>query len=262
MPSEKWSQTKVGPPTGTLLICGGEGKKEMLAVFLRLVGDPKAPIVVIPTASKNHQNVGAAAVEILASLGATSVTVLHTGDPKVADTEQFVEPLRSAKGVWIPGGRQWRLADAYLRTRTQQELFALLDRGGVIGGSSAGASIQASYLVRGDPKGNAIMMSPGHEEGFGFLRQTAIDQHVLARNRVEGLVQVLTKHPDLLGIGIDERTGIIVTGDQFEVVGESKVAIYDAKRQGWPKDSHILLSPGDKYDMKNRRPAGLPANCD
>jgi len=252
-PASKWTRTEVGPPNGKLLICGGEGKKSMLTLFLKLAGGPNVPIVVIPTATDGKCDETNPGVTILRSYGATSVTVLHTTDPKVADSESFVAPLKTAKGVWIPGGRQWRLADAYLHTRTHRELFALLDRGGVIGGSSAGASIVASYLVRGDPKTNRILMAPGHEEGFGFVRHTAIDQHVLARGRESGLVKILEKHPELLGIGIDERTAIVVTGDQFEVFGESKVAVYDARRLGWPKESsHIFLSAGDRYDLKSR----------
>jgi len=56
--------------------------------------------------------------------GSNNVTVLHTRDPKVADTEDFVKPLLAAKGVWLGGGRQWRMADAYLGTRVVKELFA------------------------------------------------------------------------------------------------------------------------------------------
>ena len=82
-------------------------------------------------------------------------------DRKVADSKQFVEPLRKARGVWFGGGRQCRLVDSYLNTRTLRELRAVLDRGGVIGGSSAGATILGSYLVRGARSGNQIMMAPG-----------------------------------------------------------------------------------------------------
>jgi cyanophycinase len=63
-------------------------------------------------------------------------------------------------------------------------MAVLLERGGVVGGSSAGATIQGSYMVRGAPEGNQIMMAPGHEEGFGFLRASAIDQHVTTRGRL------------------------------------------------------------------------------
>ena len=74
--------------------------------------------------------------------------------------------LRDATGVWIPGGRQWRLVDSYLNTRTHRELQRVLERGGVVGGTSAGASILGSYLVRGSPETNTIVMAPGYEEGF------------------------------------------------------------------------------------------------
>ena len=98
----------------------------------------------------------------------------------MADTEAFAAPLKTARGVWFAGGRQWRLVDAYMGTRTQREIEAVLARGGVVGGCSAGATIQGSYLVRGAREGNQIMMAKGYEEGFGYLRGVAIDQHLLA----------------------------------------------------------------------------------
>ncbi len=73
--------------------------------------------------------------------------------------------------------------DSYLNTKTEKEIFNLLDRGGVVGGSSAGASIQASYLLRGARSGNGVLMAAGYEEGFGFLKNTAVDQHVNTRDR-------------------------------------------------------------------------------
>jgi cyanophycinase len=156
--------------------------------------------------------------------------------------------------VWIGGGRQWRLVESYLHTRTQDELFKLLDRGGVIGGTSAGCSIQASYLVRGAREGNKIMMAPGYEEGFGFLRNVALDQHLLTRKRENDLPAVLQKHPELLGIGLDENTAIVVRGDEFEVIGQSKVAIYDpAKWRGSNGDSHYFLQAGDRFNLAARR---------
>ena len=149
--------------------------------------------------------------------------------------------------MWFPGGRQWRLVDAYLGTRTQRELEAVLARGGVIGGTSAGATIQGSYLVRGAREGNTIMMAPGYEVGFGYLKNVAVDQHLLARKREKDMLQVVEKHPELLGIGIDEGTAIVVQGDQFEVIGASKVAIYE---NGKP---YFFLSPGDRFDLAIRQ---------
>ena len=89
------------------------------------------------------------------------VTVLHTRDRAEADTETFVAPLKTARGVWFGGGRQWRLVDAYLGTRTQRELEAVLARDGVIGGSSSGATIQGSYLVRATDRTLTLQLSAG-----------------------------------------------------------------------------------------------------
>jgi cyanophycinase len=151
------------------------------------------------------------------------------------------------------GGRQWRLADAYLNTRTQKELFALLKRDGVIGGTSAGATIIGSYMVRGAVESNKVMMSPGHEISFGFLRNSAIDQHLLAQHREKDLLQVIDRHPELLGIGIDESTAVVVRGDRFEVIGKSKVAIYDPKyKAAAGGERYYFLNGGDRFDLKKR----------
>ena len=247
--------TAVSPERGSLVVVGG-GRvgPEIVNEFLRLAGGKDAAIVVVPTAGGDTMYTQACAcTRLLRDAGATDVTVLHTYDPKRADEESFVAPIRRASAVWFPGGRQWRLADAYLGTRTERELHALLARGGVIGGSSAGASIQASYLVRGAPEGNTIMMSPGHEKGFGFLRDVAVDQHVLARNRLNDLPEVLAKHRQLLGIGIDEGTAIVVQRDTFSVVGVSKVFVYGGRDAPDSGKVYRTLGYGDRYSLKERR---------
>ena len=180
-----------------------------------------------------------------------NVTVLHTRDRAEADTEAFVAPLKTARGVWFGGGRQWRLVDAYMGTRTQREIEAVLARGGVIGGWSAGATIQGSYLVRGAREGNQIMMAKGYEEGFGYLRGVAIDQHLLVRGRQDDLVEVIDKKPDLLGLGIDEPTAIVVKGDRFEVIGQSVVGIYDGKDHDGKR--YYFLAPGEQFDLRSRK---------
>lgn len=241
------AETRVGPARGTLLIVGGGNMAKLWPVFLEAAGGLEAAIVVVPTASDTVTGEDSA-IKALRGLGAKNVTLLHTRDRAVADTEAFTAPLRSARAVWLSGGRQWRLADAYLNTRTLREIFAVLDRGGVIGGSSAGASIQASYMVRGAPEGNRVMMAPGHEEGFGFLRGTAIDQHINTRDRTEDLRPVLLKHRTLLGIGLDEATAILVRGDAAEIVGAGKVRFFAT-----PEAPALELVAGARYDLAGRR---------
>ena len=197
--------------------------------------------------------------------GLKRVRMLHTHDPKVADTEAFVQELKDADAVWFNGGRQWNIVDSYANTRTLPEFHKVLERGGVIGGSSAGATIQGEYLVRGDTSGAAVMMTPepAHQEAFKFLRRSAIDQHINARNRWDDLIPVIQKFPNLLGLGLSEGTAIVVTGDKFEVMGKWKVAVHDNTRlyQPWEKP-YFVLSAGDVYNMKTRqhREAAGPAS--
>jgi cyanophycinase len=242
------TETSSGPKKGSLIVAGGGNLgHEIASRFLELAGGPEAPIVLIPTADgKETYDANAPDNDFLRAAGFRHVIVLHTKDRKVADSKSFAEPIRHARGVWISGGRQWRLADSYLNTRTQRELFNLLRRGGVIGGSSAGASIQASYMVRGAREGNQIMMAKGSETGFGFLKNVAVDQHLLTRKREKDMLQVVKAHPELLGIGLDEKTAIVVHGNQFDVIGPSKVAIYSNGAEMY------FLSAGDRFDLARR----------
>jgi len=182
--------------------------------------------------------------------------MLHTADPKVADTAEFVQPLLEANAVWFDGGRQWNIVDSYANTRTLTEFHKVLERGGVIAGSSAGATIQGDYLVRGDTTGPDIVMTneANHQHGFAFLRKSAIDQHINTRLRWDDLIPVIRKYPNLLGIGLSEGTAIVVTGDRFEVMGRWKVAVHDNTRiyQPWEKPYYVL-SIGDVYNMKTRK---------
>jgi cyanophycinase len=207
---------------------GGELRREIYAKFLELAGGHEARIVLVPTAGAEDGSHDAwTALAALRNVGARRIEVLHTRNRKVADLEAFASPLREADGVWISGGRQYRLVDVYLGTRTHEELEAVLARGGVIGGNSAGASVLASYLMRGSEEGNTIVVDADRTEGFGFLRGVALDQHLLARGREDDLLGVLRVRPELLGIGIDEGTAMVVTGDLASVMGEGSVAIYD-----------------------------------
>jgi cyanophycinase len=246
----------VGPAEGSLVIVGGGMiVPDIRKRFVDLAGGADANFVLIPTAQGDPIDLQQAQSLFFLTFGMPHVTVLHTRDRKVADSAEFTLPLRQASGVWIEGGRHWRLADAYLGTAVEREIKGLLARGGVVGGSSAGATIQGSYMVRGAPASpgnpdgdNRIMMVPGYETGFALLTNSAIDQHVIARHRESDLVPVIASHPGLLGIGIDEKTAIVVHGDDFEVIGDSKVIIHDGKKPFY------FLSHGQRFNLKTRLP--------
>jgi cyanophycinase len=256
--------TEYGPSKGTLFIGGGNVKDPALwDKFIELAGGKNAKLVIVPTAGGNRTADGKVVdykeETVIASWlkrGMTHVKMLHTADPKVADTEAFVKDLREADAVWFDGGRQWNIVDSYAGTLTYREFHKVLERGGTIGGSSAGATIQGAYLVRGDTSGAEVMMTaePTHQKAFDFLRRSTIDQHINARNRWDDLIPVIKKFPNLLGIGLSEDTAIIVKGDSFEVAGRWKVTVHDNTHlyQPWEKP-YLVLSAGDVYNMKARR---------
>ncbi len=254
-----------GPAKGTLLIIGGGNLRGsgIYDKFIEIAGGRDAKYVIVPTAGGNKNPDGSLHIykdeEVLKpfrDLGLKNLVMLHTHDPKVANTEEFAKPLRDANAVWFVGGRQWNLVDSYADTLTQREFEKVLERGGVIAGTSAGATIQGQFLVRGAIKDNEIMIAPEpeHRAGFAFLRKSAIDQHINTRNRWDDLIPLIKQFPDLLGIGLSETTAIVVRGDRFEVIGAWKVAIHDNTRlyQPWEKPYYVL-SVGDVYNMKTRK---------
>jgi cyanophycinase len=129
-----------------------------------------------------------------------------------------------------------------------------LARGGVIAGSSAGASIQADYMVRGNPLGNLDISAEGYERGLGFLKGVAIDQHFFKRKRPPDMTELMARYPQLLGIGIDEGTALIVQGEIMQVVGRSTVAVYDRTRPAADNGNadYELLKAGTKFNLRTR----------
>jgi len=258
------AQRSSGPAKGTLILDGGGTTAIVRDRFVSLAGGEKARVVVIPTGvsalrfgekntnldpdwSRDRPEWLAYEAYLKQWLGTENVTVIHTRDRKVADSEDFVRPLRTATGVFLSAGNAGRHAEAYLDTRTQKELEALLARGGVIFGSSAGAIIQGSYTVRGRPD-KPLLMAAGHERGFGFLRNVAINPHLTQAKRENELINVVDAHPEILGIGIDEDAALVVRGSRFEVIGAGRVAIYDNQRRegSW----YYWLKPGDQFNLE------------
>lgn len=249
----QWPAPQVA--SGSLVIVGGGGMpKEISDKFMELAGGPEAPIVVLPTANPDAGRESQREGAYLTRLGFKKVTVLPQTRKDEVESGAFEEALKTAKGVWFGGGRQWRFVDAYAGTRAESLFRDVLARGGVIGGSSAGASIQAEYMVRGSPLGNEEMMVEGYERGLGFLPGAAVDQHFSQRKRFLDMTSLMQRHPHLLGIGIDEATALVVQGHVGEVIGRGKVHFYDY-RQGRPMSTQdfVAIPAGERFDLIQRR---------
>lgn len=238
---------------GTLVIVGGGATpREAVDQFLSAAGGKDSPIIVVSNAFADEPPEEQKVCGWLKDAGASNVRQLHARDKKELSHPDLQGWLKEARGVWFTGGRQWRLVDAYLDTPIQTLFHEVLRRGGVIGGTSAGATIQGEYLVRGNPMGNQDMMAEGYERGFGFLPGVAIDQHFNQRDRLDDMTELKKVHPHLVGIGIDEATALIVRGTTMEVVGENKVAVFD-RRQDAPTSDFEVVKAGQKYDFKQHR---------
>jgi cyanophycinase len=186
----------------------------LFEAFRELAG-PAARLVVIPTASQNA--VPEQHIKRWQARGFEDVTILDAPNRGVALFERTSDSLKTATAVWISGGYQQRLAEIYVGTPVEEELYALLKRGGVIGGSSAGAAIQTKVMIAGGYPTPQIM------PGLDLLKRSIVDQHFLKRDRIARLVEAVEKHPELTGYGIDEGTALVVSGNQAKVVGESYV---------------------------------------
>ena len=216
-----------GPEKGTLVICGGGTLPEPLrAKVVELAGGEFARVVVISTAS---QTADLPDVETYVAWWRkqklAELTILHTRSRNEADREEFVEPLKRATGVWFLGGNQAWLIDTYSGTRTEAEMHKLLERGGVIGGTSAGAAVMSKLMIRRGSS-NAEL-----GRGFSFVDGAVIDQHFVRRHRQDRLLKVIEQHPELVGLGIDEGTALIVQGRRLSVLGESEVRICFARTE-------------------------------
>lgn len=189
--------------------------ESLYEAFAKLT-NPTGKLVVIPTATGREVD-EMKIKEQWNSRGFESVTVLHTRDREVSSSEEFSKPLKEATTVWISGGSQYRIADAYLDTPVEKELYQLVERGGIIGGSSAGAAIQTKVMIKG---GNP---EPEMAEGFDLFSGAIVDQHFLKRNRIPRLMAAIQANPELTGFGIDEGTAIVVYEKEYRIVGESYV---------------------------------------
>ena len=229
---------------GTLVICGGGSiSDDVVHEFTAAAGGETARVVVITTASERADS--DEIEEELAfwrSKGVARLTVLHTRSRDTANDPEFASPLADATGIWFIGGRQAWLADTYLGTVSEHLIHGVLQRGGVVGGISAGAAVMSTVMIR---RGET---HPEIGRGFGLLPGTLIDQHFLARNRQERLLGALAAHPGLVGLGIDEGAAVVVRGGRLTAFGQSEVVICDSPSADLPPRVETLRT-GDQANL-------------
>jgi cyanophycinase len=264
-----------GPEKGVLYIHGGGALNagEFVELAKEASGKDKPAVCVITTpqgkrrADDFNQGIPFRMVTTLKEkFGLEEVTELYTLSKEDADTPAFYGLIDGADAVFMSGGNQCFLTDAFLGTETLAALHRLLERGGVIAGSSAGAQVQSSFMTRGDYTQRIILGDKKHQEGFAFVTNVAFDVHVEERDRQNDLFQLFRAKKtqlqdedldplDLLGIGIDQGTAIVVVKNQFRVTGKGQVYVFDPRQ--WKDDTDFwtyqTLKPGSFFDMKRRK---------
>lgn len=237
------------PEAGNLLILGG-GKiaPETRNRFFELAGGNAARIVLIPTASEEVERPEFMERFLAPWKGYApqSLIILHARDRQSADNLDFVRPLQEATGVWIGGGVQTRLASRYLHTRVEDELRGVRRRGGVVAGTSAGAAIMTQTMIADG------MKRPVMAEGFDFFRGAIVDQHFTQRYRMPRLSAAVRQHPSRFGVGIDEETGLLVSGDQGMVLGRGQVRFVATSKGRLGSSPPLLVrdyAPGEEVAL-------------
>lgn len=215
------------PPKGRLVIVGGgEIGRSIRERTIALAGGTSAKILVIPYASPDPE-AGAKSAKMWEEVGATQISVLDLSDPKAA-----IQKIRSADLIWMRGGSQSRLMEHLRNPELVEAIRARYLQGGTIGGTSAGAAVMSSLMIadwlgpRNAPDGGRPRMS----HGLGLWPEVIVDQHFIRRKRMDRLRHAIEDHPELVGVGIDESTAVIVSGRGFEVMGASDVIVYDARK--------------------------------
>ncbi len=204
---------------GTLLLCGGGVIPQPIRdEFYKLGKGTEGTLVLIPTASpRSDAGDFSMWIDYWSGFRWKSVDVIHIADRQGAFDSSLVETMRKASAVWISGGEQQRLSDRFVETPIEKEMHALLGRGGIVGGTSAGAAIASSNMIASGA------IEPQFAAGFHFLPSLIIDQHFTQKNRHGRLLKAIEAHPHQTGMGIDESTGVFVNKDEARVVGDGGV---------------------------------------
>ncbi|NUR05479.1 MAG: cyanophycinase [Nocardioidaceae bacterium] len=228
------TEAQVGP----LVAIGGAedklGRRTVLKTFVALAGGPEARIAVIPTASSLGPEIVEVYDALFRKLGARDVVAARPETREDAEDPATVALLDGVTGIFMTGGNQLKLSAIVNGTAFGQAIRDAHERGVVVAGTSAGASIQSSHMVAfgtggSTPKQRMTQLAAG----LGLIRDVVIDQHFGQRNRYGRLLMLVAQSPGLLGIGIDEDTGAVVThedgSDVLRVVGRGVVTIFDGR---------------------------------
>ncbi len=220
---------------GTLYAIGGAEAKlrrrHVLRAFVAASGGERARIAVVPTASSLGPEVVEVYRAVFGSLGAGEVVPLRPQSRAEAQDRGLAAELDGVTAVFMTGGNQLKLSSFITGTAFGDAVIAAYQRGAVVGGTSAGASILAEHMIAFGSGGSTPRQRMSQlSVGLGLIKGIVIDQHFEQRNRYGRLLSLVAQSPSLLGMGVDEDTAAVVRdGTQLEVVGRGAVTLVDGR---------------------------------
>jgi cyanophycinase len=267
--------------SGTLVIIGGHEEKEdeplILKDLVRRVDGGK--LVVATVASETPGKMWDQYERVFRRLGVQHLSRLDIHSREDARSEGKVKVLADAAGVFFTGGDQLRITTLLGDSPIFDRLHEIYRSGGVIAGTSAGASVMSETMLVGGGGtssariGQTVRMAPG----LGFVKDVLVDQHFAERGRVPRMLGAIAHNPRILGLGIDENTAAVIDqwGRRLRVVGVGAVYLFDAHSMTYANISEEepdrslsvfsttlhVLSQGDRFDLSTRTPTNAPASA-
>jgi cyanophycinase len=222
---------------GAVIVAGGgETTPEIPQTLLKLAGGANARIVILAHVQQDVARGGRRSAEFFAENGAQNVVA-----PDTLDAGELTALVQAARGVWIPGGDQNRFMERFgASTTLLQAIRSVVEHGGVVGGTSAGASLMGARMPTGDhsPEGDLKVGASPTAPAIGVLSNTLVDQHFLKRQRLPRLLCALLENPNLTGIGVDEDGWAIVQGKKLTV---QRAQVVVARVRAKPRQHEQLL---------------------
>ncbi len=258
---------------GCLIIIGGGedrkagGERTILREIARRVGGGK--LVLATIASQEPQGYFDEYQKAFADLDIGELVELYVRDREEAGDREKLEVLNDAAAIFFTGGDQLRITSQIGDSGIEAKVRALHARGGMVAGTSAGASVMSeTMLVGGASKATHRIGDLHMAPGLGLIRDVIIDQHFAERGRFGRLIGAVAHNPRILGMGIDEDTAAIVEGDSFSVIGSGAVYVVDGGRATYSNLTEAqpekvlsmhgvtvhVLGTEDRYDLKARTP--------
>lgn len=222
--------------------------------------------IILPMASEEPDTAVYYGIKQLKDIGVEKAYgMLFRSNEPISD--QLIDSLKNASLIYISGGDQNRFMNIVRGTVIEQAIWNAFQNGAVIAGTSAGAAVMSKQMITGNelryPDYNATFRNIESEnielaEGLGLINTAIIDQHFVKRSRHNRLLSAVIEHPELAGIGVDEETAILVTGNTAEVVGNSQVLVFrnPGKSKANSQDklgarnlSLDIFLPGDIFEL-------------